>query len=54
MSAVPGIVIEGTGGVWQVRTADGAQMPAALAGRLKQEDREFVKLAVGDHVTVEP
>lgn len=54
MSAVPGIVIEGTGGVWQVRTPYGEQRPAALAGRLKQEDREFVKLAVGDHVTVEP
>ena len=54
MSAVEGIVIEGTGGVWQVRTHDGTQMPAALAGRLKQEERDFVKLAVGDHVTVEP
>lgn len=54
MSGRSGIVIEGTGGVWQVRTADGQQMPAALAGRLKQEERDFVKLAVGDHVTVEP
>lgn len=54
MSAMSGIVIEGTGGVWQVRTPDGQQMPAALAGRLKQEERDFVKLAVGDHVTVEP
>lgn len=54
MSALSGIVIEGTGGVWQVRTPDGQQMPAALAGRLKQEERDFVKLAVGDHVTVEP
>lgn len=54
MSGRSGIVIEGTGGVWQVRTADGQQMPAALAGRLKQEERDFVKLAVGDHVNVEP
>jgi ribosome biogenesis GTPase len=54
VSGRSGIVIEGTGGVWQVRTADGQQMPAALAGRLKQEERDFVKLAVGDHVTVEP
>ena len=54
MSALSGIVIEGTGGVWQVRTPDGQQLPAALAGRLKQEERDFVKLAVGDHVTVEP
>lgn len=54
MSAVQGIVIEGTGGVWQVRTGDGTQRPAALAGRLKQEERDFVKLAVGDHVSIEP
>ncbi len=54
MSSREGIVIEGTGGVWQVRTPDGTLMPAALAGRLKQEDREHVKLAVGDHVTIAP
>jgi ribosome biogenesis GTPase len=54
VSALSGIVIEGTGGVWHVRTADGQLMPAALAGRLKQEERDFVKLAVGDHVTIEP
>lgn len=54
MSAREGIVIEGTGGVWQVRSANGDQVPAALAGRLKQEERDFVKLAPGDHVTVEP
>ena len=49
-----GIVIEGTGGVWQVRDHAGAQFPVSLAGRLKQEERDHVKLAVGDHVTVEP
>lgn len=54
MSTRDGIVIEGTGGVWQVRTRDGEQVPAALAGRLKQEERDHVKLAVGDHVTIEP
>ncbi len=54
MSVRPGIVIEGTGGIWQVRTRDGELVPAALAGRLKQEERDHVKLAVGDHVTVEP
>ncbi len=54
MSAREGIVIEGTGGVWQVRSHDGEQYAAALAGRLKQEERDFVKLAPGDHVTVEP
>lgn len=54
MSVRQGIVIEGTGGIWQVRTRDGEMVPAALAGRLKHEEREQVKLAVGDHVTVEP
>ena len=54
MSAREGIVIEGTGGVWQVRDHDGQQYAAALAGRLKQEERAKVKLAVGDHVTIEP
>jgi ribosome biogenesis GTPase len=54
MSAVRGIVVSGTGGVWQVRTADGTERDAALAGRLKQESKQFTKLAVGDHVLVEP
>jgi len=48
------IVVEGTGGVWRVRTPDGAEREAALAGRLKQEERGALKLAVGDHVTVAP
>lgn len=54
MTAVRGIVVEGTGGVWRVRAADGTEREAALAGRLKQEDRGAPKLAVGDHVTIEP
>lgn len=54
MSGHQGIVVEGTGGVWLVRASDGTQVNAALAGRLKQEERTKVKLAVGDHVTVEP
>lgn len=54
MSERQGIVIEGTGGVWLVRSRDGRQVSAALAGRLKQEERDFVKLAPGDHVTIEP
>ncbi len=54
MSALRGVVVEGTGGVWQVRTPDGEQRAVALAGRLKQEDRGTLKLAVGDHVTIEP
>ena len=48
------IVIEGTGGVWRVRTPDGVEQEAALAGRLKQEIKGALKLAVGDHVSVEP
>jgi len=54
MSALQGIVIEGTGGVWRVHTASGVDHEAALAGRLKQEERGTLKLAVGDHVTLEP
>jgi len=46
-----GTVLSGTGGVWVVRTADGATVHASLRGRLKQEDAGM-KLAVGDDVTV--
>ena len=44
MSARQGIVVEGTGGVWRVRTPDGSAYEAALAGRLKQEERGALKL----------
>lgn len=54
MNAVHGIVVQGTGGVWRVRSADGSEHEAALAGRLKQEERGAPKLAVGDHVTIAP
>jgi ribosome biogenesis GTPase len=47
-------VVHGTGGVWRVRSADGSECDASLAGRLKQEIRGELKLAVGDHVTVAP
>lgn len=53
MTADRGIVIEGTGGVWQVRTPDGRQVAVSLAGRLKQESKLSLKLAVGDHVLLE-
>ena len=46
-----GIVLRGTGGVWQVRTDTGETCPASLRGRLKQAEHE--KLAVGDDVIVE-
>jgi ribosome biogenesis GTPase len=51
-----GVVLHGTGGVWHVRTTSGADREASLRGRLKQESKQenALKLAVGDHVTVEP
>lgn len=50
--AAEGVVLRGTGGVWEVRLASGAVAEAALRGRLKQVERGALKLAVGDHVTV--
>jgi ribosome biogenesis GTPase len=46
-----GIVLRGTGGVWQVRTETGETISASLRGRLKQG--AYDKLAVGDDVIVE-
>lgn len=54
MSIERGVIVEGTGGVWRVHVGEGLMREAALAGRLKQEDRGGPKLAVGDHVSVEP
>ena len=48
---VQGIVLRGTGGVWQVRAETGETYPASLRGRLKQGEHE--KLAVGDDVVIE-
>jgi ribosome biogenesis GTPase len=53
-----GVVLSGTGGVWQVRLEDGAVIACALRGRLKQPRRdddapEPLKLAVGDAVRVD-
>ena len=50
--AEQGIVLRGTGGVWQVRAAGGATLEATLRGRLKLD--EELKLAVGDAVVIEP
>lgn len=44
--------MRGTGGVWEVRTEDGALQEASLRGRLKKGGAE--KLAVGDEVVLEP
>ena len=38
--AVNGVVLSGTGGVWQVRTADGTVVEASLRGRLKLGEQE--------------
>jgi ribosome biogenesis GTPase len=46
-----GTVLNGTGGIWVVRTTDGMTVDASLRGRLKQEDAKM-KLAVGDEVTI--
>lgn len=48
-----GFLTEGTGGVWKVRAPDGTEYEASLAGRLKQEMKGHLKLAVGDRVTLE-
>jgi ribosome biogenesis GTPase len=50
---IHGVVLQGTGGVWQVRTEDGETRPASLRGRLKKESADAVKLAVGDDVVLE-
>jgi len=45
-----GVVLQGTGGVWSVRTSDGATRDVSLRGRLKISAD---KLAVGDEVILE-
>ena len=49
---VRGVVLNGTGGIWSVRAADGVTRQASIRGRLKQEGGD--KLAVGDDVRIEP
>ncbi|HJQ11956.1 MAG TPA: ribosome small subunit-dependent GTPase A [Gemmatimonadaceae bacterium] len=53
MTRKEGVVLEGTGGVWQVRTIAGETHEASLRGRLKKETDENQKLAVGDRVVLE-
>ena len=48
-----GVVMKGTGGVWQVRMEKGDTLDASLRGRLKKERSDVLKLAVGDDVVVE-
>jgi ribosome biogenesis GTPase len=47
-----GVVLQGTGGIWQVRTDDGMLFDVSLRGRLKHEAHGSLKLAVGDRVTI--
>ena len=46
-----GVVLQGTGGQYDVRLTDGSTITAAMRGRLKREGG--VKVAVGDDVTLE-
>lgn len=50
--SVEGVVVQGTGGIWDVRLASGSVASASLRGRLKHEARGALKLAVGDNVTL--
>jgi len=45
-----GVVLQGTGGIWSVRTTDGVTRDVSLRGRLKISTD---KLAVGDEVVLE-
>lgn len=53
MSRKEGVVLQGAGGVWQVRTSSQETHEASLRGRLKKESDDTRKLAVGDRVVVE-
>lgn len=46
-----GVVLDGTGGVWNVRLENGETLGARLRGKVKNDSS--VKLAVGDQVVVE-
>ena len=54
MTRTEGVVLNGTGGVWNVRASSGETHEATLRGRLKKESDENRKLAVGDRVVLEP
>ena len=47
-----GVVLSGTGGVWNVRTDDGEILEVSMRGRLKKLD-DSLKLTVGDSVNIE-
>jgi ribosome biogenesis GTPase / thiamine phosphate phosphatase len=47
-----GVVVQGTGGIWEVLTDGGQTINASMRGRLKHEAHGALKLAVGDRVSV--
>lgn len=51
MSDTEAVVLNGTGGVWNVHTTAGETHEASMRGRLKQDGN--AKLAVGDRVNIE-
>jgi ribosome biogenesis GTPase len=51
VSTTDAVVLQGTGGIYQVRTVTGELHDASMRGRLKQEGN--IKLAVGDDVGIE-
>ncbi len=53
MTRTEGVVLSGTGGVWNVRASTGETHEASLRGRLKKEADDSRKLAVGDRVVLE-
>ena len=53
MTRIGGVVLNGTGGVWNVRASSGETHEASLRGRLKKESDDSRKLAVGDRVVLE-
>ncbi|MCX5765588.1 MAG: ribosome small subunit-dependent GTPase A [Gemmatimonadetes bacterium] len=51
MSVVEAVVLQGTGGIYQLRTVAGEMLEASIRGRLKQEGQ--TKIAVGDNVGID-
>jgi ribosome biogenesis GTPase len=47
-----GVIVQGTGGIWEVLTDGGETINASMRGRLKHEAHGALKLAVGDRVTI--
>ena len=47
-----GVVLSGTGGLWNVKTDDGETFEVPMRGRLKKGE-DGMKLTVGDEVTLD-